>query len=268
VAFTPPHDRDLCDLVPGKPSTVASVASRRWRGTALRAGGVTLGAAVALGLATGGSSAVTAATAPAATAPATAPAHRQVVVVSAPTRTATVGTLEGWAWRDGRWRRVLGPFRAYLGGSGIGAASEYIDRTPRGVYGLTEAFGWSADPGTRLPYRKVGWSAWWVSDVTSPDYNTMQFCRPGTCPFGAAEHLRAISLYRHALVIDYNRGPVVPGAGSAFFIHTSAGEATQGCVAIDESALVAVLRWLRPSSRPVVSIAVGDAAWVAAGLPS
>jgi L,D-peptidoglycan transpeptidase YkuD (ErfK/YbiS/YcfS/YnhG family) len=234
---------------------------------------VCAGVAVALGLlVTGGSGAaagpVTASAGPGAMAQASPPAHRQVVVVSAPTRTATVGTLEGWAWRDGRWRRVLGPFRAYLGASGIGAASEYIDRTPRGVYALTEAFGWAADPGTRLPYRKVGWSAWWVSDVTSPHYNTMQFCRPGTCSFGAAEHLRAISLYAHAIVIDYNRDPVVPGAGSAFFIHASAGEATQGCVAIDESALVAVLRWLRPSSRPVVSIAVGDAAREAAGLPS
>jgi L,D-peptidoglycan transpeptidase YkuD (ErfK/YbiS/YcfS/YnhG family) len=252
VTFTPPSRR--------------AISSRA--GT-LSLGTLSLGLAVALGIgfSPAGGSAVAGAS-PTAAASAAAPVHRQVVVVSAPSRTATVGTLEGWAWRDGQWRRVLGPFRAYLGGSGIGAASEYIDRTPRGVYRLSEAFGWSADPGTRLPYRKVGWSAWWVSDVTSSDYNTMQFCRPGTCPFGAAEHLRAISLYRHAIVIDYNRDPVVPGAGSAFFIHASAGEATQGCVAIDESALVAVLRWLRPSARPVVSIAVGDAAWGAAGLPS
>lgn len=230
---------------------------------------VALAASVAHLMAPGAPVAVAGATAgvPGVTA-AARPAHQQVLVVSAPTAGATLGTLEAWAWRDGRWRRILGPFRTYLGASGIGAASEYLDRTPRGTFTLTESFGWASDPGTRLPYRKVGWSAWWVSDVASPAYNTMQFCRPGMCSFGAAEHLRAIPLYRHAIVIDYNRDPVVPGAGSAFFIHSSAGEPTQGCVAIDESALVTVLRWLRPGAKPVVSIAVGRAAWSAAGLPA
>lgn len=195
-----------------------------------------------------------------------APVHRQVVVVSVPSASATVGTLEGWAWRDGRWRRVIGPLRAFVGSAGVGAASEYLSRTPAGIHTLTEAFGSAANPGTALPYRKIGWSAWWVSDVQSQHYNTMQFCRPGTCSFGAAEHLRAIPVYTHAVVMDYNRDPVLPGRGSAFFLHVTDGRPTAGCVAISRQGLVQVMRWLRPGAQPVMSVGVGSAAYLQAGV--
>jgi len=46
-------------------------------------------------------------------------------------------------------------------------------------------------------------------------------------------------------VIDYNARPVVPGRGSAIFLHVSAGQATAGCVSLPETTLVRVLRWLR-----------------------
>lgn len=57
-------------------------------------------------------------------------------------------------------------------------------------------------------------------------------------------------------MIDYNRNPVVPGAGSAFFLHVSAGRPTAGCVAIPGADLDAVMRWLDPAARPVITIGV------------
>jgi L,D-peptidoglycan transpeptidase YkuD (ErfK/YbiS/YcfS/YnhG family) len=145
---------------------------------------------------------------------------------------------------------------AFVGKDGIGQASETTSRTPAGTWPLSEAFGISA-AATRLPYRRVTASDWWVSDVRSPYSNTHYSCAPGTCPFDerAGENLgRAGRVYDHAVVIDYNRHPVVPGAGSAFFLHIASGRPTAGCVAIPAADLDAVLRWLDPARHPVIDI--------------
>ncbi|MSW87079.1 MAG: hypothetical protein F2826_10245, partial [Actinobacteria bacterium] len=195
--------------------------------------------------------------------PPAAPAHRQVLIVTTANSTATVGTLEAYTWRRGSFHRTLGPVTAYVGSEGIGKASEWRSRTPSGVFSMTEGFGWAANPGTLMPYRKVGSSAWWVSDTTSPAYNTMQFCRRSACTFDTdvSEPLASISLYRHAMVINYNRNPIKSGAGSAFFLHESAGAPTAGCVAINGVTLTRVMHWLRPGAAPVISIAVGSKAY-------
>jgi len=200
---------------------------------------------------------------------ATAPAKaanevEQVVTVRVPSKSATVGVLEAWKLRkDGTYRRVLGPVAAYVGSDGVGRASEYRFRTPRGVFTLTEAFGRSTNPGARLPYQQVSINDWWVSDVSSPLYNTFQSCSPGSCEFSTSqsERLATISLYDYALVIDYNRDPVVPGAGSAFFLNISEGKPTQGCVSVSRPTMKKMLRWLKPSRDPVISIGVGSKAY-------
>jgi L,D-peptidoglycan transpeptidase YkuD (ErfK/YbiS/YcfS/YnhG family) len=186
----------------------------------------------------------------------------QVITVVADSPTATTATFTAWQ-RTGllwdQWQVVRGPITANVGRDGIGQASETVSKTPAGVWTLTEAFGRQANDGTRLPYRQVGDSDWWVSDVHSPLYNTYYHCDAGTCPFdeAAGEDLgKAGPVYDHAVVIDYNRTPVVPGAGSAFFLHISAGKPTAGCVSIPADDLKAVMAWLDPAQQPVIDIAV------------
>jgi len=199
-------------------------------------------------------------------APTGTPEHRQVITVSVKTPTSTSGVLKVWRWsaKKDRYVRVGKPMRAFVGSAGVGQASEYVSRTPAGVFTLTEAFGRLRDPGTRLPYQRVDLSSWWVSDVSSPHYNTYRECSPGAwCGFrqSRSEQLGAISLYSHSLVIDYNRDPIIPGAGSAFFLHESEGKATQGCVSITRDELVRILRWLNPRAEPVISIGVRRSAY-------
>ena len=66
---------------------------------------------------------------------------------------------------------------------------------------------------------------------------------------------------RYAIVIDYNRTPIVPGRGSAFFLHVTEGKPTQGCISMSASDLKWLLRWLAPADEPVISINIGDAAY-------
>lgn len=185
----------------------------------------------------------------------------QVITVVANRANATTAMLIAWQHSSSGWHRAIGPVTAFVGSQGIGTASESSTRTPAGVWTLTEAFGIQPNNGTRLPYRQVSESDWWVSDVKSPYYNKYLHCRPGACPFneGAGENLgQAGHVYDHAVVIDYNRNPIKPGAGSAFFLHISGGKPTAGCVAIPETTLNAVMRWLDPKQKPVIDIGVAS----------
>lgn len=192
----------------------------------------------------------------------------QVITVSVASSTSTTGVLEAWERRGGTFTRVRGPLPVYVGEEGVGLASERRSRTPRGVFTVTEAFGRARDPGSALPYTRVSLSHWWVSDVRSRHYNAMRVCRPGaSCGFrqSKSEQLGAIDAYEYAIVIDYNREPIVAGRGSAFFLHVTEGKPTQGCISMPESDMKWLLRWLDPSAQSVISINVGDRAYSVLG---
>ncbi|WP_018684874.1 L,D-transpeptidase family protein [Actinokineospora enzanensis] len=183
----------------------------------------------------------------------------QVITVIAPTATSTTATLTAWRRTSTGWAAEIGPVGAYVGKAGVGRASEAGTKTPAGVWTLTEAFGNKPGLGTPLPYRQVDASDWWVSDVHSPLYNTPYRCAPGTCPFDerAGEDLGRVGVaYDRAVVMDYNRDPVVTGAGSAFFLHVSTGRPTAGCVSVPAPTVDAIVAWLDPGSHPVIDIAV------------
>jgi len=175
----------------------------------------------------------------------------QLVVVTG----AGGGRLEAFERVGGRWRRAFGPMPAKVGAQGFAAqVSERTTATPIGLFTLTEAFGTRPDPGAALPYRQASYGDVWVDDPGSPHYNTLQ---PHDADFsrGSGERLwRQTAAYPYAVVIDYNRSPVAPGAGSAFFLHATIPAPSQGCVTIDRVRLVALLRWLRPVAHPRIAL--------------
>jgi L,D-peptidoglycan transpeptidase YkuD (ErfK/YbiS/YcfS/YnhG family) len=181
--------------------------------------------------------------------------------VTAASTSSTDGTLQAWRKVVGGWRRVGSPVHAWVGSDGLTAhPSESLSATPIGSFTLTRAFGRNSDPGTALPYTRTKPSDWWISQ-SGPLYNTMQRCASG-CSFTQGdpnEHLYYTTpYYLYAVVIDYNTrnapGGVVQGAGSAFFLHVTVGEPTQGCVSIDEGRLIRLMRWLSPARHPRILI--------------
>jgi L,D-peptidoglycan transpeptidase YkuD (ErfK/YbiS/YcfS/YnhG family) len=184
----------------------------------------------------------------------------QVITVQAASSISTTAKLDLWQRSSlGGFWHAAGPVTAYIGARGVGQASEGKAVTPAGVYGLTQAFGNKANNGTRLPYFQAGPRDWWNGESSSPAYNThvVQTNSPG----GNSENLYYIgAVYAHAVVIDYNRFPVVPGAGSAFFLHIANGQPTLGCVAVPSASLDSIMRWLNPTAHPVISIGVGSQA--------
>jgi L,D-peptidoglycan transpeptidase YkuD (ErfK/YbiS/YcfS/YnhG family) len=98
--------------------------------------------------------------------------------------------------------------------------------------------------GLRLPWRWIGESDGWSDDVADPAYN-----RPVRHPhaFSAERLVRADGLYDVIVVLGHNDAPPRPGAGSAIFLHCwNEAKPTEGCVAIDKDALLAILPSLRP----------------------
>lgn len=186
---------------------------------------------------------------------------RQVITVTAASTSSTTGTLQAWRRVSGGWRKVGPSVPAYLGTDGLSAhPSESRSATPMGTFTLTQAFGRDSDPGTALPYTRTTPDDWWISE-SGPLYNTRQRCASG-CSFTRGdpnEHLYYVTpYYDYAVVIDYNTrnapGGVRPGAGSAFFLHVTVHEPTQGCVSIEADQLVRLLRWLTPDAHPRILI--------------
>lgn len=178
-------------------------------------------------------------------------ASRQAVVVTGGTpdsdRTTAVlheRTAQGWKRASGTWH-------------GHNALRGWTDdhrqndlRTPIGVFGLTDAGGRLADPGTKLPYDRG--PAFSISGrgfegeplagsfdyVVAVDYNR----KPGTRP------------------LDWTR-PLRAGKGGGIWIHVDHGGPTHGCVSPPRDRMKELLRWLDPAKQPVV--VMGDAASLA-----
>lgn len=165
------------------------------------------------------------------------------------------GELVMWEKDDsGNWIEV-DRVAARLGQNGMKYASEVYEMdkcTPTGIYTVTEAFGINGNPGSGVPYRELDGSEYWVDDIDSEYYNTMQFGESNG-RWASAEKLTDFTgYYNYALVIDYNRWPVVAGKSSAIFLHCDMGIYTYGCIAIPQNNLVNLLTWLNPSNNPVI----------------
>jgi L,D-peptidoglycan transpeptidase YkuD (ErfK/YbiS/YcfS/YnhG family) len=199
-----------------------------------------------------------------------APIAYQVLTVSAPSSSSTYATVEAWDRQaDGRYKRGAYFPGARIGAQGIGVTSESMSRTPAGSFKLSQSFGLKPNPGVRTSYFQVDRNDIWTGS-TGTVINEHRRCAPGTCSsaaYGAAERLSNYpGSYDYGVFIGYN-APVpygtgaVRGKGSAFFVHVKNAYATGGCVAVSASQMVWILRWLRPTTNPTITLGVGSAAY-------
>ncbi|HEV2187323.1 MAG TPA: hypothetical protein VGR70_08950, partial [Stellaceae bacterium] len=63
-------------------------------------------------------------------------------------------------------------------------------------------------------------------------------------------------LYDLIVVIGYNADPVVPGRGSAIFLHCARPDfsGTEGCIAVAREALIPLLGLLGPGSKITIEL--------------
>jgi L,D-peptidoglycan transpeptidase YkuD (ErfK/YbiS/YcfS/YnhG family) len=153
----------------------------------------------------------------------------------------------------GRWSaRYLGRrFPVSVGRGGIGVKRGEGDGvTPRGRLRL-EAVLVRADRGAPGFGAAIGPGLGWSDDPRDPCYN-----RPVRRPhaFSHEAMRRADRQYDLVAVTDWNRDPVVPGAGSAIFLHVwrRPRHPTAGCIAFAAGDLAWILARWTPRSRVIV----------------
>jgi L,D-peptidoglycan transpeptidase YkuD (ErfK/YbiS/YcfS/YnhG family) len=184
---------------------------------------------------------------------------RQLITVEARVANTTYAQLRTWRRSAGCWVEAAGPYTARLGRNGLSSNRREGDgTTPTGTYRIGRTmYGNDPNPGVRFAYRRLRCGDWWDEDPSSPTYNSFQHVPCGTRPpFGGASEgmWQQPRPYPFLAVIEYNMRPVVPGLGSGIFLHAQTGGPTIGCVSLRKEELRAVLRWLRPSARPVIAI--------------
>jgi L,D-peptidoglycan transpeptidase YkuD (ErfK/YbiS/YcfS/YnhG family) len=181
----------------------------------------------------------------------------ELVTVRAASYGATQAELTAYQRVGGHWRRVFGPWIAWIGRNGMappGAKREGDGRTPSGTFGFQFFFGVDADPGVHFPYRRVHAYDVWDDDPASALYNEWVDDRYGNP--GADPEPMEVSAYDYGAVIAYNLART-PGLGSAIFLHINIGTPTAGCVTLPVGELLEILRWLNPAASPRIAMGAG-----------
>jgi L,D-peptidoglycan transpeptidase YkuD (ErfK/YbiS/YcfS/YnhG family) len=183
----------------------------------------------------------------------------QLITVIAPTMRSQNATLEFFVRQGGCFRLADGPYPALVGRNGLSAHHHEGDNTtPIGLFSFQSTmYGVLANPGVAYQYHELDCGDWWDEQSSSALYNHLVHVPCGTTPDfgGGSEALwETVPSYDYFAVIAYNRHPIVPGRGSAIFLHVSTGQPTTGCVSIPVADLLRVLRTLRPGLHPLIDI--------------
>jgi L,D-peptidoglycan transpeptidase YkuD (ErfK/YbiS/YcfS/YnhG family) len=114
-------------------------------------------------------------------------------------------------------------------------------RSPIGVYGLTDAGGLLADPGTKLPYDR---GRGYTIDRTDPSGQSLR---------GSFDYVVAVNYNRYPgrAPIDWGR-PLGTNRGGGIWLHVEHTTPTQGCIALRREVMRELLRTLDPAKKPVV----------------
>lgn len=201
---------------------------------------------------------------------------KQVIVVSAPRWGSTVATLRTYEKRGGTWNQVMSGTRALLGSNGMVVAAkrrQSTGTTPAGTFAIPSMFGRQANPGTSMPYIQVDRNDAWTYNPKVPStYNVFQTVnRPWWNYRYYVERLWSYGKqYNYVAVLDYNLpngtistdakginrtdSPANTKAGGGIFLHVSNGTRTAGCIAIGESKMRAITKWLDPEKKPRIVI--------------
>jgi L,D-peptidoglycan transpeptidase YkuD (ErfK/YbiS/YcfS/YnhG family) len=195
------------------------------------------------------------------------PQHTQMAVVVADSTRSTRGTMQLYERINGHWQATNQMWPVNVGAGGMawgdglvensrslgGQKHEGDHKAPAGIFSLGTAFGRGDDVQTRMPYRPIRNNDYFVDDPNSPAYyNRWQTLPPNTrAPWGHAEHM---TMYSLGVVVNHNMNPVVPGHGSAIFLHTWSrpGVGTEGCTSMSDANMRSLLRWLDPGKQPLL----------------
>jgi L,D-peptidoglycan transpeptidase YkuD (ErfK/YbiS/YcfS/YnhG family) len=193
----------------------------------------------------------------------------QLVTVVDPTDQSEDGIFVAWTQGPGGcWSPVAfagepaQPYQAQTGSGGLLPIAQRVPgdfATPTGLYafGDTVYGNSSVSPTTRYPYHHLVCGDWWDEQPGSPTYDTFENVPCDSTPPYAADSealWTETQPYQHFIDIPM---PNPPDDGAGIFLHDDMAVGyTEGCVALPDAELDAVLGWLDPADSPHILIAV------------
>lgn len=167
----------------------------------------------------------------------------QVLIASGADDDATETDLSLWEQADDIWIRTA-TMTGHNGGNGWKEDRREGDRTsPSGVFSLSDAGGYLADPGSLLPYHRDEGLRSGAESVYGDGY---------------------ASVFDYVIAIDYNRKtgvaptentrPMGWDAGGKIWLHVEHGSPTRGCVALPEEDMELLLTTLDPDRSPHITM--------------
>jgi D-alanyl-D-alanine dipeptidase len=198
---------------------------------------------------------------------------QQLIVVTTRGWNDVSGTLRRFARADVRasWQPVGDPAPIVVGKHGLGwgrgvnapvkrdgpVKHEGDGRSPAGIFTLTSAFGYAPAESARwlkLPYRRATSTYECVDDTTSRYYNQTLERATVVPDWHSSETMRRTdNTYRWGVIVAHNM-PARAAAGSCIFLHIWSGptNGTDGCTAMTERNLLAVMHWLDAKRHPLL----------------
>ncbi|MEU9456945.1 L,D-transpeptidase family protein [Streptomyces sp. NPDC048277] len=175
---------------------------------------------------------------------------RQAVVAVGRGKDSPISSVVLYSRDDNGWQRGAS-WPAHNGKSGWSEHHMAGDlRSPVGVYGLTDAGGLLADPGSKLPYHR---SAGFYSPGTGFEGEPLE---------GSFDYVVAINYNREpgTSPLDWTR-PLGTARGGGIWLHVDHGGPTHACVSVAKAHMKELLKALDPDRHPVVVMGYAD--WLA-----
>lgn len=185
---------------------------------------------------------------------------KQVIIAAGSTKSLKAN-IRLYEKTGNKWKFIK-TYPAVTGKSGLSFTKKEGDgATPTGMYEIGRMFGYGKKPaGVRTSYTVTNQFHYWVDDPKSADYNKWIYYRGNPASRWKSFERLNHELYKHAIVIRYNENPIVKNAGSAIFLHRwrTSTTPTAGCLALSESHLIALMKWLDPVQSPKIVIGTPD----------
>lgn len=194
-----------------------------------------------------------------------------VTTIDWDTSEATLQRMEKLA---GHWQPVGNSIPVRVGRNGLGwgiglqendagvEKHEGDGKAPAGIFPLGTVFGYTAQPpqGLQMLYRQASERDYFIDAADSPDYNhwrnipVSQANEPKQHWNSFERMRREDHQYEYGMIVGHNMTEIVPGRGSAIFLHVwlDPATATSGCTAMSRENLLEVLTWLKPSANPLL----------------
>jgi len=146
-------------------------------------------------------------------------------------------------------------FKCCVGKNGINKKRKEGDKiTPKGIYSLGKLYYRSdrvKKPLTKLSTKKITKDMGWCDDANNILYNKeIKINNKIRCE----KLFRKDNSYDYLIVINYNRKNILPGKGSAIFIHlTKNYKCTAGCIALKKKDFLILSQIININSKIKIS---------------